>query len=482
MTFHTPFTAIQARGLAATLLAVLGLASCSSGAMPVIEGPTAELRELTGARTRVVWVQGDGTDAFAMGTNFVLMGLDTDDGRGERPLVDQRGSFAKPLFLPGGDRLVYSTSPAAGGPEVFILNWDGSGLRRLATGFALSVWRDPADGREWLYVGTDHDEEFDFANVWRFPVDDPVRRELVWNQSKVGRDTFQVSADGRVAGGVFPWPHVGVGDLPNGTFRRVADGCWTALANPGPPVLWYMDGAHRNLTLVDLETDRRWSLPINQAPGFRNPEVYHPRWTNHPRFLAITGPYDQGGANQVRTGGTQTEVHVGRFSTDYTRVEAWARATHNDGGDLYPDVWIDASRSPHPLRVDGAVGPAVDVATSGATPASGARSAGRLIVEARLLVPGTIPPPQDILPYRHALVVNDYEVVRVVEGEYDARSIQVAQWAIRDTRVLAGARKTAGSVHRLTVELFSAHPELEGERLIAGPESSSLPLYYEVES
>jgi hypothetical protein len=70
----------------------------------------------------------------------------------------------------------------------------------------------------------------------------------------------------------------------------------------------------------------------------------------------------------------------------------------------------------------------------------------------------------------------------VVEGEYDERSIQVAQWAIRDTRVLAGARKTAGSVHRLTVELFSAHPELEGERLIASPEASSLPLYYEVES
>lgn len=463
--------------IAATGVVALALASCSA-ATPAIEGAAADVRGLTGAHARVVWVQGDGTDAFAMGTNFVLMGFDTDDGRGERPIVETRGSFAKPLFLPKGDRLVYSTSPAAGGPEVFLVHWDGSGRRRLGAGFALAAWQDPADGREWLYVGTDHDDELDFATVWRFPVDDPARRELVWNQSKVGRDTFQVSADGRAAGGVFPWPHVGVADLPNGTFRMLADGCWTALSNPGPPVLWFMDGAHRNLTLIDLETDRRWSLPINEAPGFRNPEVYHPRWTNHPRFLAITGPYDQGGANQVRTGGTQTEVYLGRFSADYTRVEAWARVTHNAGGDLYPDVWIDTAGSPHAMRASGTVGP--DAAAPPA--AAGGAQGSRVVVEARLVTPGVIPSPEAILPYRHALVVNHYEIVRVVAGEYDAPAIQVAQWAIRDTRVLAEARKAPGTLHRLTVERFSAHPELEGERLIASTEPSTLPLYYEVGS
>jgi hypothetical protein len=42
--------------------------------------------------------------------------------------------------------------------------WDGSGLRRLAKGFALAVWEDPADGKEWVHVGSEH-KDYDFAKV-----------------------------------------------------------------------------------------------------------------------------------------------------------------------------------------------------------------------------------------------------------------------------------------------------------------------------
>jgi hypothetical protein len=35
-------------------------------------------------------------------------------------------------------------------------------------------------------------------------------------------------------------------------------------------------------------------------------------------------------------------------------------------------------------------------------------------------------------------------------------------------------------VHRLTLERYEAHPELEGERLIQGGDVASLPLYYEI--
>jgi hypothetical protein len=33
-------------------------------------------------------------------------------------------------------------------------------------------------------------------------------------------------------------------------------------------------------------------------------------------------------------------------------------------------------------------------------------------------------------------------------------------------------------VHRLTLERYDAHPELEGERLIQGGDVANLPLYY----
>jgi hypothetical protein len=46
--------------------------------------------------------------------------------------------------------------------------------------------------------------------------------------------------------------------------------------------------------------------------------------------------------------------------------------------------------------------------------------------------------------------------------------------------VLPGARKTAGTQYRLTVERFDAHPELEGERVISGTDTPKLPMFYEI--
>jgi len=193
----------------------------------------------------------------------------------------------------------------------------------------------------------------------------------------------------------------------------------------------------------------------------------------------MTGPYNQGGANQSRTGGKQTEVYIGRFSADFLNVEAWARVTNNDGGDSHPDVWIDPARSPFPNRPSGPIGPATVAAKTTGKPA-GQAGAARLVVNVRLTRPGPIPTPQAILPYRHALVVNEYEILDIVAGQYAERSIQIAQWAIRDSQVLAGARKSAGAAFTLTVERYDAHAELEGERVISAGAVSSLPLYYDV--
>jgi hypothetical protein len=295
----------------------------------------------------------------------------------------------------------------------------------------------------------------------------------VWNGDPVSFDTFQISADRTLAGGLFPWPAAGVADLQTGKWKQLGEGCWTALNNPGTPLFWYFDGSHRNLLMVDVSRDRRWTVPINRAPGFNNPEVYHPRWTSHPRFMTMTGPYDQGGANQVRSGGKQAEVWLGRFSADYTSIEAWARVTSNSGGDSYPDVWIDRSRSSHPELASGRIGPAAADARATVTP-------DRLVVEGRLVGVSVVPTPESIAPYRHALVVNRYAIVNVLEGKPAATELAVAQWAIRDARELEESRRSIGQVQRLTVERYEAHPELEGERLIQGGEASNLPLYYEI--
>ena len=467
-------------------LLIVVTCACATETRESPAGPASDVQKLTGAHTRAVWVQHDGKDPFAAADNLTLVGFDSEDGRGERVIQSQRASYVKPLLTPRGDRVVFSRRPTRPeGPEVFVTNFDGTGLRSVAKGFALSVWASPADGREWIYIGTDNKrgQEGDFATVTRVLLDDPNTRELVWNKSLVSSDSFQVSADGRYAGGLFPWPAAGVAELPNGSVRTLGDGCWTAMSTVRGPIMWYFDGAHRNLTLVDIRSEKRWVVNINRVPGFGNDEVYHPKWTNHPRFLAMSGPYNLGGANQVRSGGTQTEVYLGRFAPDYSRVEAWTRVTTNAGGDSYPDVWIDRRQSPHATApADGALGPAAGPSAPAGGSTASPSGKGRVVIDARLTKAGTIPTPQAIAPYQHALVVNTYEVTSVAEGTYSGKTILVAQWAIRDRQVLPNARRVAGSQHRMTLERYDAHPELEGERLISSGDASDLPLYYDVSS
>ena len=462
--------------LSQTAASPSGHGSARVSAASARAGTAATVRALTGARTRVVWVESDRNDPYAVGNSLVLMGLDTDDGKGERVILGERGSYGKPMLISRGARIVYNSHPGKELADVitYVVNWDGTGRRELARGAALAVWEETANGRDWVYVGTDNSSKDpgNFHTVTRFPVDDPAARQLVWNKTLVSGDTFQVSGDGRTAGGLFPWPNAGIARLPNGDLRIWGEGCWTAFRDAGAGLFWYFDGSHRNVIMVDQARDRKWTVPLNRAPGFENPEVYHPRWANHPRFVAISGPYNRGGPNQVRTGGTQAEIYLGRFSQDYSRIEAWARATENNAGDSYPDVWIDRGRSPH----------AVEIAGTETRKPDRAPAKAPVVVEARLSTAATIPAPRSIAPYRNALVVNIYDVIKVVEGEYRTPRILVAQWAIRDARVLDEARqRSVGSVARLTLERYDAHPELEGERLIAG-NVPDLPLYYDLSS
>jgi hypothetical protein len=182
----------------------------------------------------------------------------------------------------------------------------------------------------------------------------------------------------------------------------------------------------------------------------------------------------------VRSGGKQTEVYLGRFSEDFSKVEAWARVTTNSGGDSHPDVWIDPARSPYPRQPRGRIGPSSPAAADATGKPARRIDAGRLVVNVRLTRPGTIPAPASILPYRHGLVVNEYEVLAVAEGSYQSKNIRIAQWAIRDSRILPGARKASGATFTLTVERYDAHPELEGERLLSDSEQSTLPLFYDL--
>lgn len=305
----------------------------------------AEVRALTDGSTRIVWCQdaGDGADAAARSNALRLMGFDTDDGRGERCILANPANYTKPMLTPDGNRIIFSNRQER---KIYIVGFDGSGLKSLASGVALAVWRDALTETDWVYAGTVADQANSgfnsiIVNTRRFRLDKPEVSEPVWSKTPLNLDNFQLSADGRHAGAQFPWPSCGVAALPDRDWEKFGDGCWPSLSPDNELLLWIFDGAHRNLTFLRTKTGERWAVNINNAPGIGGFEVYHPRWSNHVRFMAMTGPYKVGkGSNRIGGGGKDVEIYLGRFSVDLKKIERWVRLTDNHSADFFPDLWL----------------------------------------------------------------------------------------------------------------------------------------------
>lgn len=355
-----------------------GLTACESEQTRAIRETSRNVEDITGARARVVWVQDteEMNDVFARGDQLRLMGYDSRDGRGERPLLAERGHYMKPLLTPTGTRVVYSDTRVN---RTFILNWDGKGHRVLTEGLALATWRDPEDGTEWIYVGREvHDERgLTFHRIVRMPVNEPSADETIWTRTRIQMDNFQVSANGRRAGALFPWPDAGVAHLPDHRMERVARGCWTSMAPDNSYVMWAFDGSHRTLLMADTRNDTDWQINISQADGIDGHEVYHPRWSNHPRYLAMSGPYKiRVGGNNIRGGGPDVEIFIGRFAADLKSIEAWVRVSDNPYANFFPDVWIDPGEHP-PASAESANDKRAQETTPTIQPANGAWPAVR---------------------------------------------------------------------------------------------------------
>lgn len=328
----------------------------------------AAIRDLSGARTRIVWLRdiGDGTDYLARGTQLQLMGFDTDDGRGERIILPANRNITKPMFTVDGERIVFSDRHAG---TMHIVDWEGGEPETLGDGFVLHSWRDPKTGIEWLYYAKDlvddgkllptHEAIYRKAlppyphnlQTLAARLRGRLSEQRVWSQSHVSEDSYQLSADGRFASAAFPWPEVGVHDVKAQRWHRHGRGCWVAMSPDNTYMLWILDGPHRNLTMErigDPEAGGRWTVPINQLPDTDRYEVYHPRWSNHPRIMAVTGPYKVGdGGYRLPGGGADVEIWLGRFAEDHRTIEHWVRATYNNHANFYPDVWVERDPNAH---------------------------------------------------------------------------------------------------------------------------------------
>lgn len=319
-------------------LVIVGGQSCTAGH----DRQAKAVEAVTHNHTRLVWLQDtvDRNDVFASGRNLRLMGYDSRDGRGERVILDGPDHFHKPLLTRDGNRILYSRVDEN---RTYLVDWEGGNPQPLADGMVLATWQDPADGRHWIYIGRDRNDErgYSFGHMIRLPLDDPAAEERVWDRTPIQIDNVQLSADGRRACGLFPWPESGFALLDENEVQRVARGCWTGMAPDNSYVMWTFDGSHRNFIMHDQRSGQRWDVNVSRSPGIGGHETYHPRWSNHPDYFVLTGPYTiRAGGNNIRGGGPDVEIHIGQFSPDRREILQWVQVTDNDYANFHPDLWI----------------------------------------------------------------------------------------------------------------------------------------------
>ena len=324
------------------LFILLVFLSAAGAALAFLGGLFGDkVERLTGAHTRVVWMRDVADNRGTRGEteNYKLMGYDSRDGRGVREILGARGNYFRPLLTPDGRRVVFSKF---GAREVWVVDFDGANPRRIGPGLAAALWRDPATGTTWVYGSAAPTG----APLVRYPLDDPSGIETVWTRTPVTPvmpGNLQLSADGLKMAANLPWPVSGLAQLPDGAWVQTGRGCWPAIAPDHSYLSWTFAGSHRHLHLHDAWGNRDWKVKITAAPGMEDEEVYHPRWSNHARFMTFSGPYKKKGKkkNVLQMAGRAVDINIGRFNEDFTEIEAWVDVTGSKHGEFFPDVWIE---------------------------------------------------------------------------------------------------------------------------------------------
>jgi hypothetical protein len=330
-------------------------------ALPQLPAPndqkSKEIEAVTGAHTRVVWNEcqkAGESDPFSHDNDQFLNGIDTRDGMGERSILAKMGNYSRPMLTGNGRGILYTRKgkERRNGKnefiaEIFRTDWQGNEPVRISAGYAVDVWTDSATEVEWVYLV----RKFKSVNgpglvarqLCRVRLDDPKVEEVLYGDSRITPDNIQLSRDGHLASGLFPHPSAGVFhfDGKNVTVQKLLNGCWPSASPDDSGISWIFDGGHKGATFFADNGARSWYVSFD-APCAKVGETFHPRWTNHPAYMVLTGPYvgPNTGQQAVKSEQNKADVFLGRFDEKAEKLEAWVQITKPGLAKAYPDAWI----------------------------------------------------------------------------------------------------------------------------------------------
>lgn len=301
---------------------------------PVTQDNAAELRTFAGGPARFVWLRSDKFSHYTKDKSSVqLMVRDTEDPQGERPLIPDKGAWSKPVFTIDGQRIVFTDLAS---DEIFVIGFDGKNRASLGKGHASDAWRDPATGEDWVYLRSGGSGTK--SRIVRRPLSSPTKEEAVWDLTENGHNGvpwFRLSQDGRHFADAFPWSRCGIGDLSGKkpAWKEYARGCWPSISPDNSYRAFVFNGSHSDIHIFDAGRKNKRTISLADIPGMKGKKVYFPRWSNHPRFLTVTGPEDSSSA----------DLWLGKFSMNFQKIDAWARITQSSQAALFGDAWLASS-------------------------------------------------------------------------------------------------------------------------------------------
>lgn len=307
---------------------LLALFLLMSGTSLLFADARSECNNLTGnIHTRVAWREGG--DQISGGSN-AIKGFDSKTGQVH---TVWSGGCIKSVLVAGGHKVAVTS----GDYNVWVVDWDGSNKTHLASGSVSDGWRDPATGKDWIiYRGQGHGTG---GGVWRVLIEDKSQKVKLTDRQEghAVYPWFQISADGKRAASFFPWSNGGVLNLETGHYSQITNGCWSGMASDNSYFWFHLAGSHKDLVTF---RDAQKLGTVNAMPPIQPAgQIYCPRAAEGPqhggRFLVLSGGYP--GYNQ---NGTTVEIFMGRWSSGYDRIEAWARITNNGVADQHPTAWV----------------------------------------------------------------------------------------------------------------------------------------------
>jgi hypothetical protein len=237
-----------------------------------------------------------------------------------------------------------------------VVNWDGTGMRKVTAGFGVCAWRSPVNGHDYVYVMRVN------KTVHRYQIDDTTDQMLVYTQqlpanSIVGttsphvRAYFQVSADGTRAADQFGgWPNIGLAVLASGSYSLFpTTGCEISMTRDNSCRVLHRNTDHFSVTVYDSGSTQSRSHRINLTGIGLTHDIDMPKWTNNNSFITMVAYGKETSDNNDHN---HSQIYFGQINTRDTFLVASTKVCNDsDFANWQADGWV-ADTASIPVQPD----------------------------------------------------------------------------------------------------------------------------------